>query len=232
MTVAISQSNYIPWKGYFDLIAKADVFVIYDEVQYTKNDWRNRNQIMTKAGKKWLTIAVRQQKLEQTIQETEVADRRWAKKHWKTLQAEYAKAPYFDLYKDRLAAAYEACAEHTLLTHINEALMTEVMDILQVDTQMIRSNELQLQGDRNERLLTAVQKCGGTTYLSGPAAQSYLDVERFKVLGIDVEWMDYSGYKPYAQAGGRCDHHVSVLDLLFHTGPDARSHMKYGLTAT
>jgi len=107
--IAISQSNYIPWKGYFDLINIVDEFVIYDDAQYTKNDWRNRNKVQTQNGPTWLTIPVDTKgKLNQSISQAQVLNQLWRAKHWKTIAQSYAKSPYFTEYKDRFEKLYLA----------------------------------------------------------------------------------------------------------------------------
>ena len=115
--VAILQSNYIPWKGYFDLIAKADVFVVYDEVQYTKNDWRNRNIILTQNGPNWITIPVRVNNLDQKIFETKIASTNWNRKHYNSIIFNYSKAPFFKDFKDFLEELYNVNSE--FLSEIN-----------------------------------------------------------------------------------------------------------------
>ena len=106
--VAILQSNYIPWKGYFDLIGKVDEFIIYDEVQYTKNDWRNRNRIKTSSGTQWITIPVFQKSLHQKISETRVSNYNWAIKNWNSLKGNYARAPYFKFFSPILKEFYSS----------------------------------------------------------------------------------------------------------------------------
>lgn len=227
MKIAVSQSNYIPWKGYFDMIAAVDVFILYDEVQYTKNDWRNRNMIMSNQGPQWITIPVKQDRLDQRIDETLVAHNNWAKKHWKTLQGNYGKAPFFKIYESLLEATFHRCAPMTKLSEINRTFIEVIMDILGINTELKWSTELDLQGDRNQRLVDALIKCEGDTYLSGPAAKSYLDEAQFSEKGIAVEWMDYSGYKVHAQVGNEFQHGVSILDLIFNEGSNARLFMKH-----
>ena len=216
--VAILQSNYIPWKGYFDLMQQVDVFVIYDEVQYTKNDWRNRNLIKSKNGLEWLTIPVKQDKLSQRIDETVVSTTNWNKKHWNALLANYSKAPYFREYSANFKHLYENI-ELTNLSSINRAFINVIVDILGVKTQLVDSKELNLSGDKNERLIQAVKQIGGNHYISGPSAKDYLDVGKFNDNNIEVSWVNYEGYKSYPQLHEPFEHRVSILDLLFNTGP-------------
>ena len=223
--VAILQSNYIPWKGYFDLIAKADVFVIYDEVQYTKNDWRNRNMIQTASGLQWITIPVRQERLVQKIYESKVVIDNWAKKHVATLQGNYAKAVHFKSYKDQIFSLYEN--QSNFISEVNVTLIRGICKILGIGTEIIDSRELNLEGDRNNRLLEACKKLNAKTYISGPAARSYLDVDLFNKEGIEIFWMDYSNYKEYKQVFEPFQHSVTVLDLIFNTGAEAKNYMKY-----
>ncbi len=217
--VAIIQSNYIPWKGYFDLMARADVLVIYDEVQYTKNDWRNRNIIKTPNGPQWITIPVRQRSLSQRIFETEVTDPKWAVKHLRTLQMNYAKAPFFKEIFPVLESVYESLAT-PFLSEINLQLLLAVRDMLGISTEVIDSRSLNLEGDRSERLVDAVLKLGGTEYISGPSAKDYLDMGLFNSKGVTVTWMDYSYYPEYPQLFPPFKHEVSVVDLLFNAGAD------------
>lgn len=224
--VAILQSNYIPWKGYFDLINSVDEFIFYDEMQYTKNDWRNRNKIKTAQGTAWLTIPVRQHNLTQKINETEATSAKWAVKHWRTLAQNYAKAPYFSRYKDELEAIYQT-PDFTNLSQINGAFIRAVCGWLGITTKLNCSTDYNLGEGKTERLVRLVQDAGGTEYLSGPAAQGYLDIRLFEQAAIGVQWMDYSGYPEYRQLGpGKFEHGVSVLDLLFNTGPEAPHYMK------
>lgn len=215
--IAILQSNYIPWRGYFDLINQVDVFVIYDEVQYTKNDWRNRNIIKTPNGPLWLTIPVRQQNLEQKINETRVSLKNWNIKHWNAIKANYTKAPYFKQYEERFKELY-LDINTDLLSEINLKFIFTINDILGIKTQIIDSLSLDLRGNKNERLVDAVLKLNGTHYLSGPSAKNYLDTKLFEENNIQLEWMDYEGYSEYQQLFPPFSDTVSILDTIFSCG--------------
>ena len=221
MKIAILQSNYIPWKGYFDLINSVDVFVLYDCVQYTKNDWRNRNQVLVNGMPHWLTIPVRQAAMAQLIQDTHTAGSGWARKHWATLQQNYARAPGFGTYSDSLRELYEQLAEVGELSLINRTLIEFICSALGVRTELLDARELDIEGDRNERLVNICQQLGARTYVSGPAARTYLDTQMFKHANINVEWFGYGPYPQYPQAAQVFTHHVSVLDLILNTGADA-----------
>ncbi|GAA0731587.1 WbqC family protein [Aquimarina litoralis] len=223
--IAISQSNYIPWKGYFDMINMVDVFVIYDEVQYTKNDWRNRNLLKTKNGLEWITISVKQNSLQQTIDETKVFLSKWNKKHWNTLQAVYGKSPFFKKYKERFAELYLSI-DTPFLSEINHRFIVEICDILGVQTSIVNSRTLSLRGDANGRLIDACEKLEANTYISGPAAKAYINQSLFEQRSIKIEWMDYTGYKQYNQMWEPFEHSVSILDLIFNEGDQAKRFLK------
>ena len=216
--VAILQSNYIPWRGYFDIINKVDVFVVYDEVQYTKNDWRNRNKIKTPHGPAWLTIPVRRERLHQTIGETRVARSDWNIKHWASIKANYSKAPFFEKYEETFRRLY-LDTNTPLLSEINLKFLRAIISVLGIHTEIVDSRTLNLSGDRNERLIQAIKAVDGTHYLSGPAAKDYLDIGAFNAHGIQVEWMDYSGYRSYPQLHPPFCAGLSILDAIFNCGP-------------
>ncbi|CAE6888095.1 hypothetical protein R69927_04652 [Paraburkholderia domus] len=224
--VAILQSNYIPWKGYFDLIASVDEFIVYDEVQFTKNDWRNRNKIKTANGVEWITIPVRQAKLEQKITETRVVDGRWAVKHWKAIANNYSRAPHFAKYAPVVEELYRQAGQLQFLSEINLTFIQFICELFAIPTRISSSRSYDLSGDRVGRLVSVCRQAGARTYLSGPAAQSYIDESQFEASGISVEWMNYSGYPEYAQLFPPFEHGVTVLDLLFNVGPQHRNYMK------
>ncbi|QLA15808.1 WbqC family protein [Desulfolutivibrio sulfoxidireducens] len=221
--IAVLQSNYIPWKGYFDIIGMVDEFILYDEVQYTTNDWRNRNRIKTPSGPVWLTIPVlHNRRFGQRIDEARVSDRRWPKKHCQSLLTYYSKAPFFKVLFPSLEAVYASCADEERLSAINRAFLQWVCDALGMVTRIRSSLDYPSDGDRNERLVALCKLAGAGAYLSGPAARQYLDVAMFRENSIAVRWMDYSGYPEYPQLHGPVFRHdVTVLDLLFNVGPEA-----------
>ncbi|WBA41980.1 WbqC family protein [Hymenobacter canadensis] len=221
--VAILQSNYIPWKGYFDLLNSVDDFIFYDEVQYTKNDWRNRNRIKTAQGVQWLTMPVRQERLAQTISETEVSDPAWRARHWRTLAQAYARSPHFEQYRPELEKLY--AVDETRLSVINQRFIRAIQGWLGSETRLHSAADFTVDGDRTARLVQLVQAVGGTEYVSGPAASAYLDADQFARAGIDLTWMSYEGYPEYPQLHGPFEHRVSVLDLLLNTGPEAARYM-------
>jgi len=221
--VAILQSNYIPWKGYFDLMRMVDEFIIYDDVQYTRSDWRNRNKIKTPNGLAWLTIAVG--KHYNRINETLISDDNWAKSHWATLKQAYGKAPYFKEYKDVFEEFYMTTTEKHL-SLVNFELIRIINSVLGITTKISWSTDYDLIDGKTERLVDLVRQAGGNEYISGPAAKVYLEEQLFSDAGIKVSWMDYSGYPEYTQLYPPFEHGITVLDLIFNEGPYALSKMK------
>lgn len=224
--VAILQSNYIPWKGYFDLINSVDEFVIYDDVQYTRRDWRNRNKIKASDGLKWLTIPVEVKgKYLQKINETRISDKEWPQSHWSAICQLYGKARYFKEYKGFFEDLYLGCSDD-LLSQVNFRFMKAINELLGIKTTMRWSSEFDLVDGQSERLLGICKATSADVYLSGPAAKDYLDESLFAGEGIVVEWMQYDGYPEYEQLFPPFEHGVSVIDLILNAGPSARDFMK------
>lgn len=227
-SIAILQSNYIPWKGYFDLIARVDEFILYDDVQYTKNDWRNRNQIKSAQGVQWLTIPISGAgKFGQAIKDTQIADAEWAEKHWKTVRHNYSKAPFYRWCKDWLEPLYKAAARERMLSQVNRMYIDAICGKLGITTRISWSMDYSIDGGKSERLISLCGQASATEYVSGPAAKCYLDDTLFLKDGVTVSWMDYSGYNEYPQLYQPFTHYVSILDLLFMVGPEAGGYMKY-----
>ncbi|MBE5996485.1 MAG: hypothetical protein E7240_03900 [Lachnospiraceae bacterium] len=225
--VAILQSNYIPWKGYFDIIGLVDEFILYDDMQYTRRDWRNRNKIKTPQGLQWLTIPVDSKgKFLQKINETRVVDHSWAEKHLKAIQLNYAHAPYFSEYEPLLASLYEKAAGMDYLSDINYLFLTQICEVLGIRTKITWSSDYILEDGKTERLAGLVRSAGGDYYLSGPAAKDYIVDEVFENAGIELAYMDYEGYPDYPQLHGDFVGTVSIIDLLMMTGPSAPDYMK------
>jgi WbqC-like protein family len=226
-TVAIVQSCYIPWKGYFDLIRSADEFILYDDRQFTRRDWRNRNKIKTADGVRWLTVPVHVKgRYHQRIDETVVSDASWADRHLKTLVHAYAGAPHFTEFADALEELYGRAGREPLLSRVNRLFLDWVCDVLQIGTALTWSTDYDVEGDRTGRLVSLCRAAGGTRYVSGPRARGYLDEDEFARAGIELVYADYDGYPVYEQLHPPFEHGVTILDLLFHVGSEAPSYMK------
>lgn len=225
--VVITQSNYIPWKGYFDSIALADEFILLDEVQYTKRDWRNRNTIKTPQGLLWLSIPVQVKgKFNQSIRETMIAEPGWRMQHWKSIKMNYSSAPYFKKYAESFEELYLK-GDESHLSEINLSFIKKICQILQIQTTIRFSEEFQATSGKTDRLLDICLKTNATDYYSGPAAKAYIEEDKFKDAGVKLHFLEYENYPIYPQLHGEFVHTVSVLDLIFNTGPQARSFMKH-----
>lgn len=223
MNVVILQPSYIPWRGYFHQIARADLFIFYDDVQYDKHGWRNRNQIKTAQGKQWLSIPVHSAGVTQGIPIKDVKidwSKPWAKNHWKALTFSYSKAPFFHQFAPLFEPFYQR--QDMLLADFTIDLTIALARELGIThTKFIRSSEIPgINGQKTERLIQILTSVGTTHYISGPSARDYIEQEQFDAAGITLEYMVYD-YPEYPQLYPPFDPQVSALDLLFMTGSDA-----------
>lgn len=223
----ITQSNYIPWKGYFDAFQLIDEVILYDDMQYTKRDWRNRNQIKTPQGLQWLSIPVKVKgKYLQAIKDTKISDQKWKVRHWQTLRANYAKAPFIKDYQEIIEELYLNCEEE-YLSLINYRFLQGINQILGIKTPMRFSSDFTLVTGKTERLVDLCKQVSGTDYYTGAAAKNYMNEELFAQEGIKVHYLDYTGYPAYPQLHPPFVHGVTVLDLIFHMGSEATNYMKH-----
>jgi hypothetical protein len=224
MNVVILQPSYIPWRGVFDQIQRADLFVFYDDVQYDKRGWRNRNQIKTPHGKQWLTIPVYSRGAQtQNIpihQIRIVWETPWNEIHLKAIQQSYSKAPHFEQYLPLLETFFQRHDEF-LADFTIDFTVALARELGNTHTRFMRSSEIGgINGQKTDRLIQILQAVGATHYISGPSAQDYVEQEKFDKSGITLEYMQYD-YPEYSQLYPPFDPYVSVLDLLFMTGSEA-----------
>ena len=224
MRVAILQSSYIPWKGYFDLIHDVDRFVFYDDVQYTRRDWRSRNRLKSVQGSAWLSVPTHGDR-SQLICEVGFADPGWQDTHWKTIMHCYGGARHFKRYRDFVADIYLGRRWETLSEFNQESTRRVCRELLGIETEFQDSRSYGAEGAKMNRIMDLVRKTDATTYISGPAARDYLDEAEFRAIGVELVWKDYSGYPEYPQLSAPFEHAVSILDLVFNVGPDAPWHI-------
>ena len=223
--VAIVQSNYIPWKGYFDMIAAVDEFILYDDVQFTKNDWRNRNKIKTPKGDEWLSIPVGQN-INRRIRDVQIPNTLWQEVHWKTLVANYSRATHFNEVSFFLKSIYLK-SKHSFLSDFNRELIEFICHYLGINTKISYSWDYEIADGKTDRLVHLCAQVGGTEYISGPAAKDYIEARTFSERGIKLTWFDYAGYPKYPQLWGEFIHGITILDLLFNCGKEAPHFMRY-----
>lgn len=225
--VAILQSSYIPWKGYFDIINMVDRFILFDDVQFTRRDWRSRNRIKSANGPIWLSIPTANKgRYLENIEDIRVADPLWCRRHWASIESAYRKAPHFTDHAEAVRDLYRRAEGVEMLSAVNHLFLEGLCGLLGIATTMNWSREFPVEGRKTDRLVALCRAVGASSYLSGPSARSYIEPEKFEEAGITLEYVDYSGYPEYDQLHGAFDHAVSVLDLLFMTGPKAGGFMK------
>ncbi len=224
LRVGIIQPNYLPWRGYFDFIREVDLFIFFDDLQYTNRDWRNRNRLKTPTGLQWITVPVKYRERSQLISETQIDESQdWRRKHLNTFKLNYAKTPYFD-------AAYELferciAVRDVTISELNIIATAEICAYLDIATNTMRASQLNAQGLKTERIIDIMQRVGGTTYLSGPSAQSYLDKSALAAADISLEIKEYN-YAPYPQQWGAFAGGVSVIDLIANCGCSSMQYLK------
>lgn len=223
MKIGTIQSNFLPWRGYFDFIREVDLFIIHDDIQYTKGDWRNRNKIKTPHGAEWITVPVHYRQSSQLIEETAIDySKSWARSMLNRIQNSYRKAPYFEPYFSQLDELLLQPAE--TISDLNVRLIHWVCGHLEIKTPITFSRDYHPQGAKTERLIGILKQVGTTTYLSGPSAQAYLKPELFDQAGIQLEYKVYD-YPEYEQLYPPFEPAVSVIDLLFMVGKDAKTYL-------
>ena len=221
MRIGILQPGYLPWLGFFEQVYRSDVFVLYDDVQYDKNGWRNRNRIKTPAGNQWLTVPVCYRFSERPqVKDVRVNNATpWSRKHWRALEMNYAKAPFLDAYRPFFEETYTHDWE--LLIDLDLHLIFGLTEALGMDTgKFVRSSSLAIAGDRLERLVRICDHFGADVFYEGAAGSSYIDESVFKSHGIRVEYQHYE-HPTYRQLHGEFVPYLSVVDLLLNHGSES-----------
>lgn len=226
--IAILQSNYIPWKGVFDMINMVDEFVFLEDVDYTKRDWRNRNRIPTANGELWLTVPVKKTKRGTKIKDILICNETdWQRKHYLTIESIYKKAPFYKEYEYLLDDIY---LDHkwNSLSDLNIYITKIIVKALGIEKSFVNSADLNTQGIKDNKLIEICKSLGATHYLSGPAAKDYIENEKFKKANIGLSYIKYDAYPEYKQLYGVFNHYVSVIDVLFNCGHKATDYIFKG----
>ncbi len=219
--IAILQSNYIPWKGVFDMINQVDTFVFLEDVQYTTRDWRNRNRILTENGAKWITVPIKnKERRQQLICEAEInINENWQKKHLNSFNVHYSKSPFYKDYRWILDDLYQS-KKWNKISDFNIYAIKLISKVLKIKIEFKNSTELHTIGCKDDKLIDICKSLNATHYLSGPAAQNYIMPEKFEKANIQLEYMKYE-YPRYNQLYEPFNHYVTILDLIFNCGQDA-----------
>jgi hypothetical protein len=220
MVVTIHQPEYLPWMGFFHKMSQCDVYVILDSVQFTKNNYQNRNRLIDQRGEVfWSTVPVRMRDhTAKRIGDMEIDNTQpWARKTWTRIANAYRRHSYFNALSPELESIF--MRSHTRLIDINLELIELFRSRLGISVPMVRSSEIDIEGSRSELLLAICKKLGAETYLSGPAGRDYLDMSLFLDCGVAV---DFHVFTHPSYAAPIFHHHLSTLDLLFNCGPKSR----------
>lgn len=226
MRVVVNQPTYIPWMGYFAMIDIADVFVFYDDVQFSVQSWQQRNRIKTGNGTQWLTVPIKKD-FGQRICDVRIdTDQIWRKKHWKSIEQAYSSAPCFSEYGAYLTDIYDVY--WLKLSDFNIYAIRWISELLDIRQPLWkRSSDIQTEGNKTDRLLPILREVGCSEYISGLAAKNYLDVEKLESEGIKVKWFDYE-HPAYPQIRGEFISHLSVIDLILNNGKESINYIRGG----
>jgi len=223
MRVGIIQSNFLPWRGYFDLIRRCDLFVVHDDLQFTKGDWRNRNRVKTASGTRWISVPVHYGAVSQLIEDTAIDySTLWPRKMLNVIRQSYQRSPHFEPYFSELTELLTEPAES--ISDLNVRLLRWACAHLEITTPVVMSKTLEPAGVKTDRLVEILQRVGATEYLSGPSARAYLQPARLEDVGIGLRYMRYD-YGLYPQLFPPFEGAVSIIDLLFMTGTEAITHL-------
>jgi len=220
MKIAILQPSYLPWIGYFDQMARVDRFVFLDDVQFTRRDWRNRNRIRTPQGSAWLTVPVLQKnRYQQSLQRTEIDPASsWKRKHCEAIRSNYSRAPYFDLYFPALESIYNR--DYRFLTDLCYTGIEFLKKSFKIETPTFLSSNLNVGGSKGDRILEICEALQADDYLSGDAAENYLDPRAFEQRAMGLEFQHYQ-HPEYGQCFPGFIPYLSAIDLLFNCGEES-----------
>lgn len=226
-TAAIHQPNYLPWIGYFDKMARVDVFVILDTVEYSHGSVINRNKIRNSSGWNWLTVPVNKSDASKPICEVGFADNKWRKKHFTALQGAYSKAEYFREYSPFFSELYGG-EMYDNIADLNTAIIKYLADSFDIQVEFVRTSEMNIDPSlrKNELLIEILNQIDADTYIAGTGCKDYMDDELFAKNGISVK---YNSFEPfvYKQRWDGFEPYMSAVDLLFNEGEDSRKHFVY-----
>jgi hypothetical protein len=218
--IGILQPSFLPWLGFFEQLYRSDVFVLYDDVQFEKGSWRNRNRIKTSNGIQWLTVPVLQKGLgPQLIKDVQINPGvPWQKKQTRTITQNYLKAPFFEKYADNLFDRLNRPWER--LVELNVELIAWIATELGISTKIVLASELDVLGSGTQRLIDVIKAFNGTCFYEGSAGRNYIDDGLFEKNEISIIYQDYD-HPTYPQLYGDFVSYLSIIDLMFNCGEDS-----------
>ncbi len=217
-TVTITQSNYLPWRGYFSQIQNSDYFVFLDNVQFTRRDWRTRNRIRTPQGAEWLNVPILQpDSHHKLIENVSVLNDSFLEKHLETIRRNYTRAKQFDPnWKELHSVLFDSYNAN--LSTFNQKIIKNISKRFALECKFLKANQFENSTDPTQRLLNICLSLNATKYQTGPKAMEYLDVSKFNSKGIEVIWANYD-FKGYDQLWDLdFDPNLSVVDLILNVG--------------
>ncbi|SCA56292.1 conserved hypothetical protein [Candidatus Terasakiella magnetica] len=220
MKITIHQPEHMPWSGYFHKMAQADQYVLLDNVQFKKNNWQNRNRIIDRAGNVlWLSVPVNMKgHISSTIRETTIQNsQKWQKKYIGRIRGAYAKHPYFKEYWPELENILTT--EYDFIWQLNVRLIEFFKNILLIETPLVFASDLETHGNSTDLLLSICQALNADTYISGPDGASYMELEKFAQVKVDIV---FHSFKPPVYEARNFEPGLSTLDLIMNCGPDSR----------
>ncbi len=220
MIVGIHQPNYLPYLGFFDKLRESDVFIIYDDAQFSKGDFQHRNRIRIYHGWEWLTVPVEKKRIPidqiKIKNNIEISGMNWQEAHFKEIHDNYRKAPYYPKYEKDMQRIYEQ--QYEMLIDINIKLIEFLMKSFDIDTKIIYSSEFDYSSKSTEKLVELVSAVGGDIYLSGPMGKNYLEHNLFKEKEIQVIFQEFK-HPTYQQQYVGFEPNMSAVDALLNVGP-------------
>jgi hypothetical protein len=219
MNVTIMQPAYLPWLGFFDRVAKSDLLIVLDDVGMDRNSktkYANRNRVRTPAGSIWLTVPLLKTGRDAPLNSIEIDNtQRWQEKHWRSIEANYARAACFAQFAELLRPFYSK--PRKLLSDLDDEIMRALFAALGIRTPWRRSSSVEHEGAGTELILNLCRSAGATRYISGPFGRGYLDRQAFAAADIQLVFHDYPHPK-YPQVFAGFEPYMSVIDLLFNHG--------------
>ena len=221
MILTAHQPTYLPWLGLFHKISLADTFCVFDNVQYEKKSYINRNKIKTSNGPLLLSVPVETKNHRETkICDIRIAERQWSRKHFKSIELAYKKAPFYSDYISQLGEVLLG-QKYIFLKDLNHELMKFFLKELKIETAVVFASDYNFVGNKSDLIIDMCKKLGATSYIFGSQGHDYADRNLFQDAQIEISFQDYN-HPEYPQLHNNFEPYMSIVDLLFNVGRNAR----------